>query len=320
MKNKKEIFFEYPSLFLLLFFSILGWNSVHRAINIKGASNWLVPVAFFSLIFIFFTLLSMSSHRRLFFQLALIFSIFFGLIFIFDFWYLGLLILAYLFLTISISKIRKDRDINIKVSFYKSIRAGSVFATLAFSLAISSHYFFEVRNARLEDIIPKIDLSSAVEKIAPKIISSVNPDFKNLENSDLTVDEWIWETQIVPQKEMLGFEGELGGAEKDLLLQEGRKQITEFSGLEISGQEKVSDVISKSIGQKTNDFISKNYSKSKFPAFPFAASIILFLTVYSLSSLSRPFLIWISQSIFWIFRKLGIVKIAEELRDVEIIQ
>jgi len=318
MKNKKKIFLEYSLLLFLGASSFFMWNAIDRAINVFGTSLWLVPIGFFALTFIFFTLLTVISSRWFLFQLLLIWIIFSSLFFVFKAWYFIFLIAGYIFLTISHAYVRSDLKLNIKVDFYKSVRAGNFAFILALSMVISSHYFFQTQNTRLQNVVPKFNIAKSIEKVAPKIISSVNDDFKNIEKKDLTVDQWILETG--KEKMEINERKVLTAWEEKMILEEGRTQLEEFSGKEITGQEKMADVVSQVISGKVDDFISKGQLEGKFPAIPFAVSIVLFLTLFSIAMFLCPFLARIAQFIFWIFIKLGFVKIVEELRDVEVIQ
>jgi len=318
MTNKKKIFLEYCLLAFLGGSSFLMWNAIDRAINVPDTSLWLVPIGFFALTFIFFTLLTVISRRWVLFQLVLIWVIFSSLFFVFKPWYLVFLGAGYLLLTFSHAHVRSDLKLNIKVDFYKSIRAGNFAFVLALSLVISSHYFFQTQHTRLENVVPKFNAAKLIEKVAPKIIASVNDDFKNIEKKDLTVDQWILETE--KEKGEMSKGKTFSALEEKLLLEEGRMQLEEFSGKRITGKEKMAEVVSQVISGKVDDFIAKGQLEGKFPAIPFAVSIVLFLTLFSMAVFLCPFLARIAQFIFWIFRKLGAVKIVEELRDVEVIQ
>jgi len=316
---KKKIL-KYSLIFLTLVSSFLTWNAIDRAINVPAASLWLGPIVFFSLTFIFLSLITISIKERSAVQLAALGTIFFSLIFTPSIFHLAVLILSYILFSVAVGKARDDLQFSIKVDFYKSVRAGSTFLMLALSLAIASHYFFETKNTRLENIIPKFDMSGMVNKIAPKIITYVNPEFKNIEDKNLTVDQWILETE----KDKLAEVGKLNPAfaetGKDMVLKEGRAQLAEFTGFKISGQERMADIIMQMVSNKISNFVAPNYSNGGFPIFPLAVSGALFLTLFSLGSFLRPFWTWIAQFIFWLLRKIKLVKIVEELRDVEVIQ
>lgn len=301
-------------------FSFLTWNSINQAINAPDASLWLGPIVFFSLTFIFLILTIVLVKKRNIAQGVSLGVIFFSLIFTPVFWNFLVLVLCYALISIAIGKVRKDLALSIKIDFYKSIRAGGVFLLLACSLSISSHYFFETKNTRLENIIPKFNMSGLVSTFAPKIISSINPEFKNIDDADLTVDEWILETEKSETANSLEYNSRLTKTEKELILIQGRAYVKDFTGIEVSGQEKMSAIIAQMVSEKISNFVAPDYSKGKVPIFPLVVSGALFLTLFSLGSFFRPFWTWIAEFIFWILWKAKVVKIVEEMRDVEVIQ
>ena len=318
MKKNKSL--KYILLFLTLVFSFLAWNAVDRAINVKGASLWVAPVIFFSLVYIFLSLAVVLVKERLALEITAFFLIFFSAIFAPFLWQLVVLLFSFLFLSLAIGKIRKDLRLNIKVDLYKSMRSGSALIVLAFSLLISSQYFFETRNTSLENIVPKFNLSSILSSIAPKIISTVNPEFSNIQKENLNVDQWILETQKDKISESSKLNPEMENSARGEILQEGRAQLAEFSGQAIIGTEKMADVLTKTVTNRLNNFVAPDYSGNKFPVLPFVVSIALFLTLYSIGSFLDFFWIWIAELFFWILKKCKLVKITERMEDVETIE
>jgi len=317
MKNKNKIILESGLSFLVIVFSFLMWGAVKWAIDDGAVSVFIRPTIFFSLAFISFLLLLIISSHKLLIQITAGCFIFFSLFFIFDFLHLLILGVCYLILTYSIHRIRKDLSLSIKIDFYKSIRVGIMFLIFAFGISISSHYFFQARVNNFKNAVPELNVSWLVEKIAPKIISSMNQDLQGIQEEGLTVDQWILETEK-ENIEMLSQAGNKLG--KDLILEGGRSQMKEFSGIDIRGDEKMSEVISQMVNEKISDFIITDYSDKKFPAIPFAFTIILFLTLLSIGAFLYPFWIWIAEIIFWVLRKTGLIKIVEESRYVEVIK
>lgn len=316
----KKIILKYSLIILTIGCSFFAWNSIDRAINTQEASVWLAPVIFFSLEFIFLGLTIVLVKERLAIFVASFFVIFFSALFTFNIWHLALLLLGLIFLSISIAKIRDDLNSNIRVDFYKSIRAGSTFMILALSLVISSHYFFETKNTRLENIIPKFDISGVIGSITPKILEAVNPEFKNINQNNLSVDQWILESEKTKLEETEKVNPIIGMASKEIILQEGRAQFENFVGFEITGKEKVADVLTKMVSNRLSNFIAPDYSEKKFPIIPLAVSLALFLTLFSLGSFVRPFWTWIAQFIFWLLKKMKLVEIVKKMEEVEVIQ
>lgn len=311
---------KYCLIFLTVGFSFLAWNAVDRAINVENASLWIGPIIFFSLTFIFLSLTIVLVQGAADIYSTAFLIIFLSVIFTPKILHVALLLLSFGFLSIAVGKIRADLRLNIKVDFYKSIRAGSTFVILAFSLAIASHYFFETKNTRLENIIPKFDMSRAINSIAPKIISTVNPEFKNISQENLTVDQWILKNEGGEIENAEKISPLLAATSKEIILSEGRSQLENFAGFEITGREKLADVLTRMVSNKINNFIAPDYSDRKIPIFPLIVSSAIFLTMFSLGSFLRPLWTWIADFIFWILKKIKLVKILEKMEKVEVIE
>ena len=318
MKNKNKAFLDYSLALFVIAFSFLTWNSINRSANVSDAGSWLVPVILFSVTLIFFELLIVISRRRLLILLAAGALVFPSLIFVFDSWHLIILGACFVFLIFSVFRIRNDLDLSIKINFYKSVRLGMILFLLALGLAISSHYFFQTKNSNPgENTPPKLNISWLIKKVTPNILGSINEDFKGIEKKNLTVDEWILETEKENREK---FSIVKNSMQEELLLEKGRMQLEEFSGIEIDGKEKIADVIVQMVEDKVGEFLVADYFKGGFPAISFAFSIILFLTLFSIGTILYPLVTWVTRFIFWIFKKVKLVKITQELRDVETIQ
>jgi len=317
--NKKNIL-KYILIFLTLAFSFLTWNAIDRAINVREVSVWLAPIFFFSLNFIFLSLtIILVEEERVMWGISFI-IIFLSAIFIFNVWHLLVLLLSFVFLLIAAGKIREDLRLNIKIDVYKCIQSGSTFLLLALSLSISSHYFFETKNNNLENIIPKFNITGVLNSITPEIISVVNPEFQDIDQKNLSVDQWILENEKEKIIEVEKINPSFGATSRDFVLQEGRAQLENFAGFEIDGEEKLVDVATKILSNRINNFIVPDYADTKIPILSFVLSLALFLTIFSLGSFLRPFWTWAAQFLFWIFKKTKIIRISKKMEEVETVE
>jgi len=347
---------KYVLIFLTLLMSFLAWQSVDQAINVSGSSIWGAPVILFSLLFIFLYLSIVLIRRILFLQLMIGAIFLLNLVFAFSLSHILIIMLAYLLATWSVLRIKRDLRLNVKVSLWKSIRMGSAWILLALAIVITSQYYYEIKNKNSELVIPQINIDEASGGLTSKFLSAINPEFKDLDQDGLTVDQLIVQIQKkqnpeqeanVPSEtlaqidEMIENSGvalspeqkkelrdntlaKIGAssAEQDkLILQEGRKKFSEIAGTTIKGDEKVSQVLSDVVNQKINQYLGSGLDDSqKSSPLPFIMAIGLFLTILPLGSLLNTLWILIVAAIVWIFIKSNLISIARVPVEMEVIE
>lgn len=318
---------KYVLIFLTLLTAFLSWQSVDRAINIPEASNWGVPILIFSLLFVLFYLDVILIRRFFILQIMFLASLILSFVFSFSFVHLVILVVAYLLILWSLMKIKRDLHLNVKVSLWKSIGAGSLPMLFAVSIMISSQYYSEVKDLSSTRLIPKFNFSEMTGGATSKILSAVNPDFKKLDQEGLTVDQFILETQKdqvsmdVPEGLSGAMAERLAIEEEKILLREGRKKFSEIAGTPLTGQEKISDVFSGIINQRIDQYLGSRMSDSeKGSPLPFILAVALFLTVLPLGSLLSTVWIIVVELIIWIFKKTDLIRIAKVPVEMEVIE
>ncbi|MFA6973752.1 MAG: hypothetical protein WC238_03395 [Parcubacteria group bacterium] len=351
---------KFTLIILALGSSFFAWQSVDAAINVAEASNWLMPTLWFSALFIVLALsiVLIKEASLVFLEAFLVLAL--SLIFAPSFWHGLVILFSFLLLLLAIGRIRNDLHLNIRISLWKTIRTGSTVIVVVLGLVITSQYYFSVKDAPLGKIIPKFKMEGLSSSLTSKIISALNPDFKNLDDKNLTVDQLILETQkkqleqadggqIVPdaqinalidqqlgenipvqQREALKAQylqkvkdqqSKMLGENQDLILEQARKQLADMVGVEITGQEKVSDLFSEVINSKINNYIVPNLSGDKnFPILPIIMTFILFLTVVPLGSFLSPLWILIVSLIFRLLVAAEVVKIKKVMTEVEVLE
>jgi Flp pilus assembly protein TadB len=96
----------------------------------------------------------------------------------------------------------------------------------------------------------------------------------------------------------------------ELILQEGRKQLSQMVGHDLAGNEKITDVFAGLINKKINDFFQPKISgDSQSASYLYVLAIILFLTLLSLS---------VPLSLLWFAIIILIFKLLVHLGLVEI--
>jgi energy-coupling factor transporter transmembrane protein EcfT len=235
--------------------------------------------------------------------------------------HLLLIFLAFLFATWGIGRIRQDLKMNIKIDLWKTLKTGSTFLILAFSLIITSQYYVETKNTRLENTLPKFQIKALSDTLTSKFLASFNPDFENLSQDGITVDEFILEAQKKKLAENLKEEdakAKLLESSQTFLLEKGRSEMSELAGKKLSGQEKMADVFAAAVNNKINDFVAPNFSgNSHSSAWRLIVALLLFLTVVSLGSFLGIFLIPLTKLIFFVLKKIGLIEIKKIQKEVE---
>lgn len=325
---------KYILVFAIMLSGFASWFSIDRAVNVSDSSTWLVPIIWFSIFFINLSLgaIIINDKKILFSALAL--SFFSSLIFTFSFWYFGILLISFFVAGIAVRKISNDLELNIKISLTKSIRTGKVFLILALALASSSQYYFETKDTPLANIIPKFE----TREITAQILPMIYPNFKNDSQEELTVDEFLLEmssensdnilsgflsdSKTSEVASMIGKEQmkEITLANQEMILKEGRKNLEDIVGRDITGQEKMSDVFSDMISARMNEIFSSALARNEWPMISALPASILFLTIISLGPFLGFLAIYAAVFIFWLFKVFGLVKISKEMKEVEVVE
>lgn len=319
----KTSIIKYFIVFLVYLVGFLAWLSVERAINIPESSTWLVPAIWFSAFFILLSLgvvLLRDSVQRW----MLAGSFFLSWLFSFSLGQFVFAAASFLLALWALGKIAKDLELNKKIDVIKSARTGKSILILALALAISTQYYFSVRNTDKAMIIPKFKSGFIAEKILPELY----PNLKNTEG-DLTVDEFILEMSKKNSKEITS-EKDLGMYEKEaekilqnnekMILQEGRLNLSKMAGKEITGQEKMADVFSDMINNRISEYLSKGMDQGNALLVSRIAALVLFLTIWSLSAFLSPVVSVFVFVIFFILKKSGLIKISTVMAEVEVLE
>lgn len=340
--------------FLAAFFA---WFSVDQAINVAGASVWIAPIIYFSLLFVFLYLEITLIGRAMILQTMIVAIFFLSFIFAQNWWHLAAIFLAGLFAFWSLARIENDFRLNVKLSVWKSISAGSTMMIFAFSIVIASQYYFEIRNADSAHLMPQLKISSQAGGITAKILAMLNPSMKNLDREGLTVDQLIAETQkkqseadlndmdkqidqaiessnpnaTLQQKQAMRDQVRTQLLKKtnsttteeqnNLMLVEGRKYFSDIAGRQLTGSEKVSDVLAETVNRKINQYLGSGLSDTERSSpLPYILAIGLFLTVFPLGTLANTLWMILVNMIMWIFIKSKLIRIAKIPVEMDVIE
>ena len=254
---------KYSLLGLVLFSGFLSWFSVFNVSKISGSGAWSWSILFFSLFIIFMCLAAILVSQEIVVEIVVAITFLLSLVFTFYLWYFIILLIAILLVLAGLRNIRKDLDLNIKVDLWKSLYVGKFKIVLALAVLISSQYFFMTSSLNGQKTIPKLDFSSVTSKLVQPILVMINPSFKPMQKEDLTVDQFIIQSQQknnedsisnpvfseeaidkqIPKnlpseqraelkketiKQISDSQAQLSQKNGELILQEGRKQLSQW--------------------------------------------------------------------------------------------
>jgi hypothetical protein len=334
--NKKIIQYILPALTIIIsFFSFL---SVYWAIKIPEASTWLAPTIWFSLLFVLICLSVVIVKNKIIIYLSLFLTLLPSIIFSFNTWHFLVIIFCFLLLLGANARIKGDIDFGKKIKLSRSLRFGKAYIYVAMALVISSQYYFLVKDEPVQKLVPDFKMDGITNYFTPKIFSAISPNFSSSLGDETTVDQFIIQMQE-NQLDKMGYSPEKLAElppdqraviqkqiddemknNQDELFAEGRKKFSDLTGREVSGSEKISDILSEVVNSKINNYITpKNVDLTAIPIVPIFV-LVLFLTVASLGSFMGIFLVPIAAGIFRLLVKLGFITIAKVQSEVEIIE
>lgn len=339
--------------------SFFSWQSVDKAINVTGSSDFLFPAIYFSFFFISIYLSSIFIKEGSILQVLILVSFFVGFVFTFESWHLAAILFSIILAYIGIYKIRRDMEQNIKISLGKAVNAGKQYIIIGVAIIISCQYFLTIKDKDFQYVIPRIQSSKSFDIITSKALGMINPDFKNISEKNITVDDFIIETQkkkieeenlsAIPEERIsntiAGRIEEFDSYEKkeeikketeenlkninnkllennqQIILEESRKSLSQMVGKELTGQEKISDIFPQMINKKITDYFNPQMAKNtNLPLLPMVLAIILFLTIVPAGSILNIFWILVVRLIFWILVKSKVITINKVQRDIEIME
>ena len=355
--DKKQIL-KYFLIIFTLAVAFFSWFSIDRAINIPAASEWLAPIFWFSLLFVFLCLDSILIKNTNLLKIIYAVSFFASFIFVLRWQHILAILIAVLFAISASERIKNDLKSNIKISLWRALRLGRPFIVFSFAIVISSQYYFEVKKLGVEHAIPDFDVSKISRALVPKILSMANEAFKDSNDENMTVDEFILkiQSQSLEGKSIIEARGnvdrlieEQGGknlspeqketikqeilkkiekektnileTQNNLILEQGRKQFSDTAGFEVKGDEKFYDTISRIINERVNNYFKPGLSENNHSsAITALLALILFLTVMPLGSFLSPLWILFVKLIFHILVKSDMIRIVKVPKEVEMIE
>ncbi|MBU2028330.1 hypothetical protein KJ761_00345 [Patescibacteria group bacterium] len=299
----KRKILDYVLAFLTLFCSWLFWQAVNQAMTNPDASTWIVPIIWFSLFAVLFFLdLIIIKIRYLVFIILL--GSFLGELFFFPIFN----IISFLMGLLVVWRVKMELAYGIRINLRRIIRSGALIFICAWSFAIASHYYFASQKNKMASPIPEFKMEGTTKVIVYKVLAKINPAFQKIEEENLTVDQFIVQGQSQSAIEVPELLEEM---KQELVIEESRKKLSEISGFNLSGEEKVADVISQIINKKIIDImpVSRERDGKFSPIFLIIASG-LFFSLIALGSILIYLWTILVCIIFFFLRKADLVRLA----------
>lgn len=287
----KSLVYYKRKIYLAVFLSIpflasmfFAWKSVGDLIMGESSYGWSLPIVLFSIGVSLLLLLSFVISNPMFFFLSALASVAMGLFVFHGASSAAYIVLSALLIWYGTLRIQKDLPKNIHVDIRKSIRQGSSYVIFGLSLAIACTYYFAILNMNFADLMKQFEIRKSSERMVNQAMGILNPDFKQMDETNVTVDEFLIaiqksqetadqvspETKPAPmtdeellriakvqptdpkapailaeiKKQMNARDASTAEAQQKLLLDQSRKQFATIVGQPLTGQEAIADIFS----------------------------------------------------------------------------
>lgn len=299
--------------------ALVGWASVASVVGTSGG-NWTFPALWFSLAALCFLLVAVlyrEKAARIAFASAFLLSSFPFAPSIVHAVFIALA--AWLFLA-GMRRIREDMSLRLRFAFRKSMGVGMFSFSLAVSLLVASEYYGYIRGSAWQDLVPRFSLGEGGGDVVLRIAGTVYPELGKIRDEGTTVDAFLAGVRdqespseppsVIPTGDAAPAD-QSQSVEAALSLAAGRAEIGALVGRSVSGDEKMSDVLSEALRHKTIAFLSGKKAEQNLPAsvLPFVLSLLLFVTVLSVASLLQWFWIAAAAGMMRIFIRSGTITV-----------
>lgn len=326
--NNKTLNWTLLSLTLLI--ALMSWFLEYRAITVSGSSVWFLPIIAFGFFFISLSLGIILIKDILLAEIVFFASFALSMFFAFSLTHALIVIISSLLLLSALRGVRKDMDLNIKLDVVKSLHAGKGMMVFAIVIMITSQYYFTVNSNVGEKNIPKFEISSRAGQYVIAFLSKIDPRFKSLNGDEnLTVDEYILKMQSdqVQAEQDVAIQGakltqqQIDAISKKMILDEGHKQLSELTGKEIFGNERMNEIFLNLINRKINSYLSPAISNgSGKSVFSIVLAVVLLLTIAPIASIVSFICIRITKVIFQLLVRTGCISIRKIPVEMEVIE
>lgn len=336
--------------------AFMAWRTLSLTLQEQGIGDLWMPFLWFSILAVFFIvgMIAWSGPwQRIAGTLALFLP---SLFFVQTLVHAAALLVASLLAYAAARAVQEELRERLRFRFAKSVRAGQGIFLFALVLSLSSFYYAEIRGASWEALVPRFHVGEGTTRAIFKMIGNINPEFAELKEEGITVDDFLESIRRNGTRETSGspdgpividpslLSGAMGESVdrdavdatlrgltvspqseaviRELSLRSGREQLARLAGREVRGDEKVSDVFSYAVQQKIIATLSAQEAGNHLApqVIPLFLAVLLFLTLLPLASILMYVWIPAAHLIFFLalsLRWLRLDRVASEQQVLE---
>ncbi len=339
-KNRKLRPYDIIMAVIVVALGIVFYFSFDRAI---AQSSWIPPFITFSLYISAFFILTLTGGKKKVSIIAICASLLTSLLFTQHLIQIVAIIIAGLLCWRSITLIRDALFSTIKIEVGRALHLGFTSFVLAISIVMSSQYYVKISQYENSALVQKVISSNttATIDITSKIMSYLRNDNDPTKKS-ATVDTYLEETILLSKNEneetssifdsftnSIGIDPtlikettqaipELEAQLENSIIEKTRNQISQNIGINLTGSEKITDVLTELAAIKAQNLVEENQALAG--AIPIILTIFLFLALISIGSILRFFWIFLVRCVFWLLKFYGVIETIYVKKDVEVIK
>lgn len=283
---------ESALLFFAIVFSSLGFASISSSISADDG-RFGASLLWFSLFAVCF-LMAGALYRDRSMRVALVvLSVGPSILFTPTFAHLFFLPLSALSMLSGIKRIDQDFRSRLTLSFRRSMSMGAFLFALPLALLIASQYYAEIRSDSWQDLVPRFSLAEGGGDLVLRAAGSISPEIGKIRDERMTIDAFLSAVRTTEGDPSRGEENIFDSMSESLSLEAGRMELGELVGRDLSGDERMADVLSEALRNKMIAFLSGAKAERDLPnsVLPFFLALLLFITILSIAALLRG--IWV---------------------------
>jgi hypothetical protein len=212
----------------------------------------------------------------------------------------------------------------------------------------------------LSDLMKQFEIRKSSERMVNQAMVMLNPDFKKIDDDNVTVDEFLEtlqksqadeqsssEERVEPmsdedlltiagidpaspkapiilseiKKQMSKDQSGSSDSQQQLILNQSRKQFSTIIGQPLTGQEAIADVFSGFIEKSIWSYAQpKTNENSSSSTIAFVLSLLIFLSVVSIGSIAKIVWIFAVKLYFFILTRMHLVRVKKLSIEQEVIE
>lgn len=268
----------------LLLSAFLSWYFLYRAVTVPNSSIWGAPITIFFILLVFFFMCTVLVRSASYLGAVLAASLLLSLVFAATLLHFAFLLLSIVIAYYAMRNIREGLEFSLRLRFLNSFMSGRSPIVFALIIVIISQYYALVGRGAGEVNLPTFEIGRDVALSLGKVYGHINPKYSFFSSArEITVDKFILQNQkaVLP-----GPVQEQSAAALCSVLEQGRKQLSELSGRQLSGSEQVADVFADLVTSKINDYFAVRIAQSsKSSPIPLFLTCVLFLTLLPIATI-----------------------------------